>query len=119
MNNFGRFILMVVSCVLLVGMTGCAKKSARTTKLTVAGEATTRVEPDTATLTIAVVTQSGQALIAQQENARKSKAVADAVKGLAASAEVKTVIICCSRNMITETPSCQKLSAIPRAIASS
>ncbi len=90
MNNFGRFILMVVSCVLLVGMTGCAKKSARTTKLTVAGEATTRVEPDTATLTIAVVTQSGQALIAQQENARKSKAVADAVKGLAASAEVKT-----------------------------
>jgi len=41
-------------------------------------------------LTIAVVTQSGQALAAQQENARKSKSVSDAVKAVVASSEVKT-----------------------------
>ena len=83
-----RAVWMICVCVLL--LSGCAKKPARTTKVTVAGEATTRVEPDTATLTIAVVTQSGQALTAQQENARKSKAVADAVKAITTSAETKT-----------------------------
>jgi len=76
--------------VLSLGLIGCAGKPNKTTKVTVAGEATARVEPDTATLTIAVVTQSGQALTAQQENARKSKAVSDAVKAVAASSEVKT-----------------------------
>lgn len=83
-----RAVLMICVCVL--SLSGCAKKPNKTTKVTVAGEATTRVEPDTATLTIAVVTQSAQALTAQQENARKSKAVADAVKAVATSAETKT-----------------------------
>jgi uncharacterized protein YggE len=77
-------------CILSLAVSGCATKPNKTTKVTVAGEATARVEPDTATLTVAVVTQSGQALTAQQENARKSKAVADAVKATAASAEIKT-----------------------------
>jgi uncharacterized protein YggE len=77
-------------CIVLFAVIGCAQKTSRTTKVTVAGEATSRVEPDTATLTISVVTQSGQALTAQQENARKSKAVSDAVKATAASAEIKT-----------------------------
>src|SRR6185436_6071900 len=81
---------IICLCVLSLALSACAKKPNKTTKVTVAGEATSRVEPDTATLTIAVVTQSGQALTAQQENARKSKAVADAVKAIAASAEVKT-----------------------------
>jgi uncharacterized protein YggE len=83
-------VLMISLCLLSLAVSGCAKKAPRTTKVTVAGEATTRVEPDTATLTISVVTQSGQALTAQQENARKSKAVAEAVKAAAASAEIKT-----------------------------
>jgi uncharacterized protein YggE len=85
-------IAVWVICVgaLSLAVSGCAKKPPRTTKVTVAGEATSRVEPDTATLTISVVTQSGQALTAQQENARKSKAVADAVKAVTASAEIKT-----------------------------
>ena len=72
-------------------MAGCARKSNRTTKVTVAGEATTRVEPDSAVVTISVVTQSSQALTAQQENARKSEAVANSVKAIAGSnAEIKT-----------------------------
>jgi uncharacterized protein YggE len=85
-----KVVLSISLCMLSLALSGCAGKSNKTTKVTVAGEATTRVEPDTATLTIAVITQSGQALTAQQDNARKSKAVADAVKAVAASAEVKT-----------------------------
>jgi uncharacterized protein YggE len=85
-----RAICLISLFVLSLAMSGCSRKPNKTTKVTVAGEATTRVEPDTATLTISVVTQSGQALTAQQENARKSKAVADAVKAKAASAEIKT-----------------------------
>lgn len=83
-------VWIICVCVGSLAVSGCARKPNKTTKLTVAGEATTRVEPDTATLTIAVVTQSGQALTAQQENARKSKAVSDAVKAVATTAEVKT-----------------------------
>src|SRR5580765_140680 len=83
-------VWIISLCVLSLAVSGCANKPNKTTKVTVAGEATTRGEPDTATLTIAVVTQSGQAMTAQQENARKSQAVADAVKAKAASAEIKT-----------------------------
>src|SRR5207249_8674930 len=65
--------------------------SQRTTQAAVAGEAITRVEPDTSIMTLSVVTQSTQAITAQQENARKSDAVASAVKNVAgSSAEVKT-----------------------------
>jgi uncharacterized protein YggE len=72
-------------------LTGCSRNSNRTTKVTVAGEATTQVEPDTALLSISVVTQSSQAVTAQQENARKSEAVAGAVKSQAGSGvEIKT-----------------------------
>src|SRR5215471_2183217 len=85
-----RTVLIISLCVIVLAVSGCAQKATRTTKVTVAGEATTRVEPDTATLTISVVTQSKQALTAQQENARKSQAVADAVKAKAAAAEIKT-----------------------------
>ena len=85
-----RAISIISLCTLSLALSGCARKPNKTTKVTVAGEATSRVEPDTATLTISVVTQSGQALTAQQENARKSTLVADAVKAKAASAEIKT-----------------------------
>jgi uncharacterized protein len=85
-----------VSILLSIGMfgfwlTGCSRKSNRATKVTVAGEATTQIEPDTAMLTISVVTQSQQAVTAQQENARKSEAVAGAVKAKGGSGvEIKT-----------------------------
>ena len=83
-------ILLLIVCLSLLA-TGCAKKNNRTTKVTVAGEAITKVEPDVAVLVIAVVTQSAQAIDAQQENARKSEAVGSAVKAIAgANAEIKT-----------------------------
>jgi uncharacterized protein len=82
-------ILLGASLLLITA--GCARKSNRTTKVTIAGEATTRVEPDTAVLILAVVTQSAQAITAQQENARKSEAVAAAVKNtIGSNAEIKT-----------------------------
>lgn len=90
MKSSSNTLLLIGLSLLSLTIIGCARKPNRTTKVTVAGEATTRVEPDTATLTISVVTQSGQALTAQQENARKSKTVADAVKANAAAAEIKT-----------------------------
>jgi len=78
-------------CISLFVVAGCTRKSSRTTRVTVAGEATTRVEPDTAVISISVVTQSPQALAAQQENARKSEAVANSVKAIAGSSvEIKT-----------------------------
>jgi uncharacterized protein YggE len=93
-NSFGlRTGLSILLSIGMAGfwMTGCSRKSNRTTKVTVAGEATTQVEPDTALLSIAVVTQSSQAVTAQQENARKSDAVAGAVRAKAGTGvEIKT-----------------------------
>ncbi|SRR6266404_1944296 len=83
------FLIGLVVTLLLI--TGCSKKSNRTTKVTVAGEAISKVEPDTAVVSLSVVTQSPQAFTAQQENARKSDAVAHAVKAIAGSnGEIKT-----------------------------
>src|SRR6266404_3097549 len=83
------FLIGLVVTLLLI--TGCSKKSNRTTKVTVAGEAISKVEPDTAVVSLSVVTQSPQAFTAQKENARKRDAVAHAVKAIAGSnGEIKT-----------------------------
>ncbi len=83
--------LLVPLCLLLLIASGCAKKPDRITKVTVGGEAVTRVEPDAAVLVMSVVTQHSQALSAQQENARKSESVANAVKNTGgANVEIKT-----------------------------
>ncbi|MER3426907.1 MAG: hypothetical protein C4334_02220 [Pyrinomonas sp.] len=61
------------------------------TRVAVNGDADIEAQPDTAIITIAVVTQSKSALDAQQENARRSDAVQRAVKAVAgAGAEIKT-----------------------------
>jgi len=75
----------------LVAAVGCGKKQNRTTKVTVSGEAMTKVEPDAAVIVLSIVTQNAQAISAQQENARKSEAVTNAIKNTAgANAEIKT-----------------------------
>jgi uncharacterized protein len=85
-----HIVLMTLS-ISLFALAGCTGKSSRTTRVTVAGEAITRVEPDTAVVSLSVVTQSPQALAAQQENARKSEVVANSVKTIAGSSvEIKT-----------------------------
>ena len=73
------------------GAGGGAMDSRRTTRVLVAGDAIVQAQPDTAILSISVVTQSKNALNAQQDNASRSEAVIRAVKAAAgAGAEVKT-----------------------------
>jgi uncharacterized protein YggE len=63
----------------------------RVTRVMVAGDSIVQAQPDTAIVTISVVTQNKQALAAQQENATKTDAVVRALKAAAgAGAEVKT-----------------------------
>jgi uncharacterized protein len=61
------------------------------TRVTVTGDAVVQAQPDTAVVTIAVVTQNASASEAQAENASKTDAVLRAVRAAAgAGAEVKT-----------------------------
>jgi uncharacterized protein len=63
----------------------------RGTRVNVVGDAVIQAQPDTAVLTISVVTQARRAIDAQQENATKSDAVVQALKTAAGTgAEVKT-----------------------------
>lgn len=63
----------------------------RVTRVNVVGDSIVQAQPDTAILTISVVTQARNALDAQQQNATKTDAVVRALKAAAGSgAEVKT-----------------------------
>ena len=63
----------------------------RVTRVMVAGDSIVQAQPDTAILTIAVVTQARNALEAQQQNATKTDAVVRALKAAAGTgAEIKT-----------------------------
>ena len=60
-------------------------------RVTVSGDSTVNAQPDTAILTLSVVTQARGALQAQQENAKQSESVVRALKAAAGSGgEVKT-----------------------------
>jgi uncharacterized protein len=63
----------------------------RTTKVVVSGDSIVQAQPDTAIVSISVVTQAKQAIDAQQQNATKAEAVVRTLKSAAgAGAEVKT-----------------------------
>jgi uncharacterized protein YggE len=63
----------------------------RLTRVMVSGDSIIQAQPDTAILTISVVTQNRSAIQAQQENAAKTDAVVRALKAAAGTgAEVKT-----------------------------
>jgi uncharacterized protein YggE len=65
--------------------------SKRQTRVTVGGDSIVQAQPDTAILTVAVVTQGKRAIDAQQENATKTDAVVRALKAASGTgAEVKT-----------------------------
>jgi uncharacterized protein YggE len=65
--------------------------SSSNTRVIVSGDSIIQARPDTAVVTITVVTQAKRAIDAQQENAAKSDAVAKALKSAAGpGAEVKT-----------------------------
>jgi uncharacterized protein YggE len=63
----------------------------RQTRVTVGGDAIVQAQPDTAIMTVSVVTQGRRAIDAQQDNATKTDAVVRALKAAAGTgAEVKT-----------------------------
>src|SRR5678815_943187 len=63
----------------------------RGTRVMVSGDSIVQAQPDTAVITVAVVTQAKRAIDAQQQNATKSDAVMRALKSSAGTgAEVKT-----------------------------
>lgn len=65
--------------------------SRRVTRVNVVGDSIIQAQPDTAILTVSVVTQARNALDAQQQNATKTDAVVRALKAATGSgAEVKT-----------------------------
>lgn len=68
-----------------------AVASVGTTRVIVSGDALVQERPDTAVVTVAVVTQGRTALAAQQENATRTEAVVRALKQAAgAGAEIET-----------------------------
>jgi uncharacterized protein len=70
---------------------GRLSESVGLTRVIVSGDSIIQAQPDTAILTIAVVSQAKRALDAQQDNATKSDAVVRALKSVAGpGAEVKT-----------------------------
>lgn len=63
----------------------------RGTRITVNGNATVQAQPDTAILTISVVTQGRRAIDAQQDNAAKTDTLVQALKAASGTgAEIKT-----------------------------
>jgi uncharacterized protein YggE len=93
-NNIVKIVLLVGALVLFAAALYVYRPSRNNlTRITVVGDSQAKVAPDTAVVTFSVVTQAGQALNAQQENARKSEAVKTAVEALASASnkiEVKT-----------------------------
>lgn len=92
--------LTQITLLVLVAATGLQAQETRTTtqdmtkrqtRITVGGDAIVQAQPDTAILTISVVTQGKRAIDAQQENATKTAAVVAALKAAAGTgAEIKT-----------------------------
>jgi hypothetical protein len=86
-------ILSAFALVALLNLQVMAQEAVKrtATRVVVTGDALVQAQPDTAILTISVVTQSRNALAAQQQNAAQSEAVMRALKAVAgADAEVKT-----------------------------
>ena len=92
MRNASRLLLPLFAAAILLPAAACSeKKESVRTRVMVLGESDSKVPPDTAVVVLSVVTQSGRALDAQQQNARKSDAVIQAVKQASgANADVKT-----------------------------
>ena len=78
-----RTSFAIGSILLLVFVASCSPNPSPLTRVTVAGETSMKAQPDAATVVLSVITQSPQALNAQQDNARKSEAVIQALKASA------------------------------------
>lgn len=90
-NNFYKIALLTTALVVFTFAIYLYRPvSNNLTRITVLGESQTKISPDSAVIVFSVVTQNNLAVNAQQENARKSEAVINAIKSLAGDAEIKT-----------------------------
>ena len=92
-NNVYKMVLLAIGLVLFaVALYVYYPKQNKLTRITVIGDSQTKIAPDTAVVTFSVITQGGQAVNAQQENARKSEAVKTAVEAVTQNTktEIKT-----------------------------
>ena len=86
-----QLLALVLSATTVLHAQETKTTDKRQTRITVGGDAIVQAQPDTAILTVAVVTQSKTAIDAQQQNATKTEAVVRALKAAAGTgAEVKT-----------------------------
>ena len=86
-----RISLAIGSILLVVFAASCSSNPLPLTRVTVAGETSMKAQPDAAIVVLSVITQGKQALNAQQDNARKSDAVIQALKASAgADPEIKS-----------------------------
>ena len=84
-------ILCVVTVLQAQTTTPSSTETRRGTRITVNGDAIVQAQPDTAILTISVVTQGRRAIDAQQDNAAKSDTLVQALKAAAGTGgEIKT-----------------------------
>ena len=92
MRNVPRLLPPLFAAAALALAASCSeRKEVVRTHVMVVGESDSKVAPDTAVIVLSVVTQSQRALDAQQQNARKSDAVIQAVKASAgAGSDVQT-----------------------------
>ncbi len=91
MNNVYKIVLLSVFLLLMaIAIYVYRPVGNSLTRITVVGDSTAKITPDTAVIKFSVLTQNNQALAAQQENARKSEAVKTAVES--ATQNTKTEI---------------------------
>src|ERR671932_1374689 len=92
MRNIPRLLPPLFAAAALALAASCSERTEGVrTRVMVVGESDSKVPPDTAVVVLSVLTQSTRALDAQQQNARKSDAVIQAVKASAGpNPDVKT-----------------------------
>ena len=86
-----RLLVMLGLATILISAAAVGEAKDGATRVMVTGDSIVQAQPDTATITLAVVTQAKLAIAAQRDNAGKTEAVVNALKsGAGASAEIKT-----------------------------
>ena len=90
MTGIIAVLLAVTTAVTAQQMTTRTDDSRKVTRVSVSGDSTVQAQPDTAILTLSVVTQAKQASEAQQQNAAQTDAVVKALKSAIGTGEVKT-----------------------------
>jgi uncharacterized protein YggE len=88
-NDLFKWVVLALSLVLLAaGLYLLRPSEERLTRVTVVGNSEAKIAPNTAVVNFSVVTESPQAVTAQQDNARKSEAVQKAVEALSSDAKI-------------------------------